>query len=101
VTSGGFTTAGNPNYCIEVDEFKFFKIIQYVMQPLLQRNSEESLDWLLSMDVYDLLDSSIMESIGFREFCALIYLISASESGLLVRCLFDHGALFFDILGAG
>jgi len=53
------------------------------------------------MDVYDLLDSSIMESIGFREFCALIYLISSSESGLLVRCLFDHGALFFDILGAG
>ena len=53
------------------------------------------------MDVYDLLDSTVMESIGFREFCALIYLVSASESGLLVRCLFDHGALLFDILGAG
>ena len=70
------------------------------MQPLNQVE-EESLDWLLSMDVYDLLDSTVMESIGFREFCALIYLVSASESGLLVRCLFDHGALLFDILGAG
>ncbi len=53
------------------------------------------------MDIYDLLDSTVMESIGFREFCSLIYLVSASESGLLVRCLFDHGALLFDILGAG
>ncbi len=53
------------------------------------------------MDIYDLLDSSVMESIGFREFCALIYLVSAAEAGLLLRCLYDHGPLLFDILGAG
>lgn len=53
------------------------------------------------MDVYDLLDSSVLDSIGFREFCALLYLISAFEGGQLMRCLFDHGVLLFDILGAG
>ena len=53
------------------------------------------------MDIYDLLDSSVMESVGFREFCALLYLVSAAEAGLLLRCLYDHGPLLFDILGAG
>jgi hypothetical protein len=53
------------------------------------------------MEVYDILDSSIMESIGFREFCVLVYLVSASNSSQLMRCLYDHGALIFDILAAG
>lgn len=53
------------------------------------------------MDVYDLLDSSVMDSIGFREFCTLVYLVSAANGGILTKCLYDHGALIFDILGAG
>jgi hypothetical protein len=101
LTSNGGTTAGNPNYFIEVDEFKFFKIIKNVLKPIESFDQTESLDWLLSMDIYDLLDSSVMESIGFREFCALIYLVSSAEAGLLLRCLYDHGPLLFDILGAG
>lgn len=36
---------------------------------------------LISMDIYDMLDSCGMESVGFREFCALILLVSAMESG--------------------
>jgi hypothetical protein len=42
-----------------------------------------------------------LESIGFREFCTFIFLVSAGQNGQLNRCLFDHGALLFDILGAG
>lgn len=53
------------------------------------------------MEVYDILDSSVMDSIGFREFCSFVFLVSAAQDGLLLRCLFDHGALLFDILGAG
>jgi hypothetical protein len=53
------------------------------------------------MEVYDILDTSVLDSIGFREFCTLVFLVSASQDGLLLKCLFDHGALLFDILGAG
>ena len=55
-----------------------------MLKPIDIVEEAESLDWLLSMDVYDILDSSIMETIGFREFCALIYLISAADAGLLL-----------------
>jgi len=37
----------------------------------------ENLDWLQNMDIYETLDASGMESIGFREFCAYILLLSS------------------------
>ncbi len=39
---------------------------------------DDELDWLLNMEIYEILDSSGMENVGFREFCSLILLISAS-----------------------
>ena len=67
------------NYCIEVDEFKFFKIIANVIT-VFTDDANNELDWLLSMDVYDMLDACVMESIGFREFCAFVMLVAAVES---------------------
>lgn len=102
LTSGAMTGA-NANYNIEVDEVKFFQILQNVAHPLTEKKEqeEESLDWLLSLEVYDLLDSSITDRLGFREFCVFIFLIAASSDFLLTQCLFDHGPLIFDILSAG
>ena len=51
--------------------------------------------------MYDLLDSLLIDCLGFREFCALVFLLSSSSDGLLLKCLYDHGPLLFDILGAG
>lgn len=34
LTSQGATTGNNPNYFIEVDEYKFFKLLQHVLQPI-------------------------------------------------------------------
>ncbi len=50
------------------------------------------------MDVYEVLDSCGMESVGFREFCAFVILISAVQTGQLLKCLYDHGPLLFDII---
>jgi hypothetical protein len=32
------------------------------------------------MELFEMLDASGMENIGFREFCAVIFLLSAFES---------------------
>jgi len=59
------------------------------------------LSWLDNMELYDVLDASGMESIGFREFCALTFLVAAAQSNQLVQCLYEHAVLFFDIVGGG
>ena len=73
----GYRVTANTNcyssYCIEVDEFKFFKIAANVVEQF-------EADWLASMEVYEVLDSSVMESIGFREFCAFVLLVAAVDS---------------------
>lgn len=64
-------------------------------------DEEENLDWIISMESYDLLDSCGLESVGFREFCSLILAYSALESGNLTKCLYEHGPLLYDIIGGG
>ncbi len=89
MTSGGIggalTSANGSGYKIEVDEIKFFKILHSVIQPISTEPSEVSLDWLLSVDLYEILDSSLSElgGLGFREFCIYVYLLSASLDGML------------------
>lgn len=106
----GYRISANTNcyssYSIEIDEFKFFKIISNVIESYTEdqkslEEAENGLDWLMSMDLYDILDSSVMESIGFREFCALVLVVASVESGQLLKCLYDHGPLLFDIIGGG
>ena len=120
---------GNTMYssiCIEVDEFKFYKVIQNVLVKSWKKLSgedetnldssygEESikeapeeaeegkgLSWLDNTEVYEVLDASGMESVGFREFCALIFLVAAAESQQLLKCLHSHQVLFFDIVAGG
>ena len=72
-----------------MDEFKFFTILKNVIHSsfteedpqIAMDEQEEGLDWLLGMEAYEVLDSCGMESIGFREFCALVLVIAALESG--------------------
>jgi hypothetical protein len=56
---------------------------------------------LISIEIYDILDASGMEAVGFREFCAVILLVASLESNQLLECLYKHGTLLFDILGGG
>jgi hypothetical protein len=87
---------------IEVDEFKFFKIIRNVLarsseslvdlnidgdddetEDRSEKSSETSgteLSWLISVDLYEMLDAIGRESIGFREFCTLMYLVAGAQS---------------------
>ena len=36
--------------------------------------------WLASVELFELLDASGIESIGFREFCALMHLVAGVQS---------------------
>ncbi len=87
---------------IEVDEFKFFKIFRNVLarsseslvdlnidgdddetEDRSEKSSETSgteLSWLISVDLYEMLDAIGRESIGFREFCTLMYLVAGAQS---------------------
>lgn len=47
------------------------------------------------------LDACNYETIGFREFCALVFLLAAMEDNQLLQCLYQHGVLLFDIIGGG
>jgi len=49
----------------------------------------------------EFLDAQGMESVGFRGFCCLVLLVSASDSKQLLQFLFHHGALAFDVLAGG
>ncbi|CDW73237.1 UNKNOWN [Stylonychia lemnae] len=115
------------NFCFEVDEFKFFKIIQNVVEyqksasnevdledEIIQKDTvsdqddnnhsyadANQLDWLASTELYDILDSCGFESVGFREFCAFVLIVAAIPSAQLTKCLYDHCALLFDIVAAG
>lgn len=66
-----------------------------------ETDNEENLEWILSHEFYEILDSCGLESVGFREFCALILLYSAFDSGNLTKCLYEHGPLLYDIVGGG
>lgn len=66
------------------------------------RTSEsKELSWLTNIEIFEMMDSAGNGLISFREFCALIYLIAAVESQQLLKCLYDHGVLLFDIVGGG
>ena len=67
----------------------------------VEAGDENELDWILSMETFDIMDSCGMESVGFREFCMLILIISALENKKLLQCLYEHGPLIFDIIGGG
>ncbi len=68
-------TSVGPNGYIEVDEIKFYKILLFVVE---QKSQEESLDWILTSDIYEILGTGITENIGFREFCAFVFLVAAA-----------------------
>ena len=59
------------------------------------------LQWLDNVELFEMLDANGMENIGFREFCTVIFLVSAFERNQLLQCLYQHGALFFDVIGGG
>lgn len=40
-------------------------------------NNFSELQWLTNVELFDMLDSGSQGSIGFREFCSLIYLVAA------------------------
>jgi hypothetical protein len=63
--------------------------------------SGTELSWMTSLDIYELLDANGLETIGFREFCALINLVAGVQSNQLLQCLYQHGILLFDIIGGG
>ena len=67
-----------------------------------ERTSESNaLTWLTNIEIFEMMDSAGSGLISFREFCALIYLVAAVESQQLLKCLYDHGVLLFDIVGGG
>ena len=51
--------------------------------------------------VFSALDACNMETVGFREFCALVFLLAATSDKQLLQCLYQHGVLLFDIVGGG
>lgn len=62
---------------------------------------ETELKWIDNIDLFELLDANGLESIGFREFSALVFLLASYQSNQLLQCLYQHGALLFDIVGGG
>lgn len=56
---------------------------------------------MTNIEIFELMDSTGIGLICFREFCALMYLVAALESSKLLLCLYDHGVLLYDILGGG
>jgi len=59
------------------------------------------LSWLEVKDLFAALDACNFETVGFREFCAQIFLLAALHDNQLLECLYQHGVLLFDILGGG
>ena len=51
--------------------------------------------------LFSALDTCNFETVGFREFCALVFLLAAMEDNQLLQCLYQHGVLLFDIIGGG
>jgi hypothetical protein len=51
--------------------------------------------------LFEILDAGGTDSISFREFCALVYLVAGVQSNQLLQCLYEHGVLLFDIIGGG
>jgi hypothetical protein len=66
-----------------------------------QDDRETELSWLESIEIYETLDSSGMDSVGFREFCTLVFAVAAVQSQQTLQCLYEHGVLFFDVLSGG
>lgn len=61
----------------------------------------KELTWLTNIEIFEMIDSAGTGLVSYREFCALIYLVAAVESQQLLKCLYDHGVLLFDIVGGG
>ena len=51
--------------------------------------------------MFEILDAGSIETVGFREFCALTFLVAAVQSNQMLQCLYQHGVLLFDIIGGG
>ena len=107
------TGGANPlysNFMVEVDEFKFSKIMVNIIEKTREQavddmtdfsdeetdlsDEEENLSvsskaakikpkdlaklsWLESQEIFDVLDAGNIETVGFREFCAMTFLIAA------------------------
>lgn len=59
------------------------------------------LTWSEVRELFSVLDACNFETIGFREFCAHVFLLAALQDNQLLECLYQHGVLLFDILGGG
>ena len=72
-------------------------------------NSKESdvpdlngdLSWNEVKELFATLDACNFETVGFREFCAHIFLLAALQDNQMLQCLYQHGVLIFDIIGGG
>lgn len=42
--------------------------------------AEPTIKWMDNIEIFEMLDTNGYESIGFREFCVLVYLLAAQES---------------------
>lgn len=42
------------------------------------------LEWAETQEIFAALDACNFESVGFREFCALVYLLAASQDNMLL-----------------
>ena len=115
------TGGGNPlysNFMVEVDEFKFNKIMVNVIEktrdtvvdeltdfsdeetdlsieddqnqsvssknPAEQSKDQSKLTWLESQEIFGILDAGNIETVGFREFCAMTFLVAAVQSNQML-----------------
>ena len=88
------SAATNPEDDIDID-FKGAK------QPNKVEDQSTELTWPDIQTLFQLLDGCNFESVGFREFCAEVLLLAALRDNMLLQCLYQHGVLLFDIIGAG
>lgn len=63
--------------------------------------SSSELSWSEVKELFAALDACNFETVGFREFCAHIFLLAALQDNQMLQCLYQHGVLLFDILGGG
>lgn len=124
-THDGHTLYSSINF--NMDEFKLYQVLKSILQVSPEKlyslnEADEDLEWwdcqdteasmqgsqrarelswFQNLELFEMLDSQSQGVIGFREFCALMYVVSALHSQQLLMCLYDHGVLLFDILGGG
>ena len=50
----------------------------------IKQKDHAKLTWLESQEIFDVLDAGNIETVGFREFCAMTFLIAAVQSNQML-----------------